>query len=248
MKRKLGVLAGAMAVGVSVLAANSAMAQCVDLDAAAVDVPFTTTVDADPDAVYLSVAGGDSPTPNDCGLNPSNDGGEWAGWGGPLETDNASIGEGAGTRNFVTIGGMRYARGIGTHSDATFVFDISGGSYERFTAFVGMDDEKDAGAAGAGDSCGFGGTSEFTVSVDGVVQFESGVVTGMSGADNVAPVPVDVDVAGASELTIEIRGGDDGIGCDHAAVGDPKLLASASTAVDPAGKTATAWGTIKRRQ
>lgn len=236
--RNLNSLAGALALGVSVLTAGSAAAQCVDLDAAAIDVPFTTTVDADADAVYLSVAGGDTPTPNDCGLNPSNDAAEWQGWGGPLETDNASIGEGAGTRNFVTIGGMRYARGIGTHSDATFVFDISGGAYVRFTAFVGMDDEKDAAAAGEGDSCGFGGTSEFTVSVDGVVQFESGLVTGMIGADNVAPVPVDVDVSGASELTIAIRGGDDGIGCDHAAIGDPKLLTSSTTAVDPAAKTA----------
>jgi len=246
--RKSNSLAAALAVGVSVLAASSAVAQCVDLGSAAVDVPFTTDVDADPNGVYLSVAGGDTPTPNDCGLNPSNDGVEWAGWGGPLETDNASIGEGAGTRNFVTIGGMRYARGIGTHSDATFVFDLSRGSYERFTAFVGMDDEKDAGAAGAGDSCGFGGTSEFTVSVDGVVQFESGVVTGMSGADNVAPVPVDVDVAGASELMIEIRGGDDGIGCDHAAIGDPKLLSSSSTAVDAASKTAVTWSELKARR
>ncbi len=246
--RKLSSLAGALALGVSAWTATSATAQCVDLDAAAIDVPSTTTVDADPNAVYLSVVGGDSPTPNDCGLNPSNDGAEWMGWGGPLDTDNASIGEGAGTRNFVTIGGMRYARGIGTHSDATFVFDISGGEYKRFTAFVGMDDEKDAGAAGAGDSCGFGGTSEFTVSVDGVVQFESGLVTGMSGADNVAPVPVDVDVAGASELTIEIRGGDDGIGCDHAAIGDPKLLTADTTAVDPAGKTAVTWSELKARR
>ena len=104
--RNLNSLAGALALGVSVLTAGSAAAQCVDLDAAAIDVPFTTTVDADADAVYLSVAGGDTPTPNDCGLNPSNDAAEWQGWGGPLETDNASIGEGAGTRNFVTIGGM----------------------------------------------------------------------------------------------------------------------------------------------
>lgn len=168
------------------------------------------------------------------------------GVGGPLDTDNASIGEGVGTRNFVTIGGTRYERGIGAHSDATFVFDLSGGTYQRFVAYVGMDDEKDAGAAGAGDSCGLGGTSEFAVSVDGATAFESGLLTGMSGADNVAPVLVDVDVSGAGELTIAITGGDDGIGCDHAAVGDPKLLMASGTAVDSNGKAATTWAGMKR--
>jgi hypothetical protein len=246
MRSLLRHTVGALTVALVTWTAGNAAAQCIELDAAAVDVPFTTEMAADPDAVYLTAVGGDTPTPNDCGLTPSNDPGEWMGWGGPLDTDNASIGEGTGTRNFVTIGGTRYARGIGTHSDATFAFDLSGGDYQRFVAYVGMDDEKDGGAAGSGDSCGFGGTSEFTVSVDGSVVFESGLVTGMSGADNVAPVLVDVDVAGAGELVITITGGDDGIGCDHAAVGDPKLLAS-STAVDPAGKTATTWSTLKQR-
>jgi hypothetical protein len=237
---------GALAMAVGVWTSGHAMAQCVELDAAAIDVPFTSEMAADANAVYLSVVGGETPTPNDCGLNPSNDGAEWMGWGGPLDTDNASIGEGAGTRNFVTIGGVRYARGIGTHSDATYVFDLSGGSYQRFMAYFGMDDEKDAGAAGAGDSCGFGGTSEFTVTVDGSTVFESGLITGMSGADNVAPVPVDVDVTGAGELVISITGGADGIGCDHAAIGDPKLLMASGTAVDPKGKAATTWAGMKR--
>ncbi|MBT7097769.1 hypothetical protein HN937_10375 [Candidatus Poribacteria bacterium] len=246
MRSLLKGTVGALTIALATWTAGNAAAQCVELDAAAVDVPFTTEMAADANAVYLSVVGGDTPTPNDCGLLASNDPALWMGWGGPLDVDNASIGEGPGTRNFVTIGGTRYARGIGTHSDATFGFDLSGGNYERFMAYVGMDDEKDAGAAGAGDSCGFGGTSEFTVSVDGSVVFESGLVTGMSGADNVAPVLVDVDVTGASDLEIAITGGDDGIGCDHAAIGDPKLQSS-STAVDPAGKTTTTWSTLKQR-
>ena len=73
----------ALAIAVGAWTAGNAAAQCADLAAAAIDVPFANEVAADTGAVYLSVVGGDTPTPNDCGLNPSNDGAEWAGWGGP---------------------------------------------------------------------------------------------------------------------------------------------------------------------
>jgi hypothetical protein len=75
----------------------------VDLEAPAVEVAFDEEVKAEEDVVYLSLIGGDTPVPNECGLNPSNPSGEWAGWGGPLNFDNASIGEGGATRNFITI-------------------------------------------------------------------------------------------------------------------------------------------------
>jgi hypothetical protein len=78
---------------------------------------------------YLALINGDTPTPNACGLNPSNDPAEWAGWGGPLEAENVTIGEGPGTRNEIVIGGVYFERGIGTHADGTFVYDLSGGNY-----------------------------------------------------------------------------------------------------------------------
>ena len=34
------------------------------------------------------------PKPNKCGLSPKNPEAEWTGWGGPIDTDNATIGEG----------------------------------------------------------------------------------------------------------------------------------------------------------
>ena len=51
--------------------------------------------------------------------------------------------------------------------------------------------------------------------------------------------------AGAKELVIEIGDGGDGIGCDHSALGDAKLLTGTGTAVKPVGKLSTSWGAIK---
>jgi hypothetical protein len=230
-------------------AAVFARAECVNLEVAAKEVPFEEEIKEDTrtGVTYLSLIGGSSTKGNDCGLNPNNDAGQWTGWGGPLDTDNASIGEGVGTRNFITIGGIRFERGIGTHALATYFFDISGGPYKKFEAYVGMDDEKDAGAAGAGDSCGFGGTCEFNISVDGSLEFESGFVSGMDGGDNVEAMFVEIDLSSASELLIELADAGDGIGCDHAAIGDAKLLTGAALAVDAASKAATAWGELKTR-
>ena len=51
--------------------------------------------------------------------------------------------------------------------------------------------------------------------------------------------------ADASQLTIVMGDGGDGIGCDHSAIGDAKLLTSAALSVDPNGKTSALWGTLK---
>ena len=69
--------------------------------------------------VYLALLGGSQPQPNGCGLIPKNDAGQWTGWGGPLNFDNVTIGEGATSRNHIVIGGTYFERGIGAHSVGT---------------------------------------------------------------------------------------------------------------------------------
>jgi hypothetical protein len=248
MYKNIVPVAAALLLGGASLA-QAANPECVNLEVAAREIPFEEEIleDTRTGVAYLSIIGGAEPKANDCGLNPNNDAGQWMGWGGPLDTDNASIGEGAGTRNFITIGGIRFERGIGTHALATYIFDISGDSYQKFEAYVGMDDEKDAGAAGAGDSCGFGGTCEFNISVDGSLEFESGFVSGMDGADNVEAIFVEINLSGANELMIEVADGGDGVGCDHAAIGDAKLLTGAALVVDAASKATATWGMLKTR-
>lgn len=230
-----------LSLAIAVVFTSSLWAQCVELEAPAVDVAYDSVKEADtrPGVTYLSVVGGDTPVPNACGLNPSNDPGEWAGWGGPLDTDNATIGEGAGTRNHIIIGGVWFKRGIGTHGMATFVFDLTGGDYGLFECHAGMADEKDP------DGCGAGGTSDFSFLVDGVEVENTGTLAGYTDGENTPPMHVVIDVNGASELTIVVGDGGDGVGCDHSAVGDAKLLAIGLAAVDPTDSVSTTWGNLK---
>ena len=190
---------------------------------------------------YLTVVSGDSPKPNKCGLLASNDPAKWAGWGGPLDCDNCSIGEGKGTRNEIVIGGTYFPRGIGTHGMANYTYDLTGAAYAKFEGYVGMSDEKDP------TGCNHGGTSTFAFKVDGKDAFKSDTIPGSKDGKNVAPVKVEFDIpTGAKKLEIEIGDGGDGVGCDHSALGDAKLLtAQATTDVEADQKLPTSWADIK---
>jgi hypothetical protein len=190
--------------------------------------------------VYLSLVNGDQPTPNACGLNPSNDAAEWTGWGGPLDADNMTIGEGPGTRNDIVIGGVFFERGIGTHAIGKFVYPLTGGDYAKFEGYVGMSDEKDP------TDCDNGGDCDFIFEVDGTEMFKSDVLAGTEGGQNVAPVKVEFDIpAGARELVITVGDGGDGVSCDHGSIGDAKLIGVGVTSVSPEGRLSTTWGDIK---
>ena len=196
--------------------------------------------DTRPGVVYLAFIGGDTPKPNACGLNPKNDPNEWTGWGGPIDYDNMTIGEGPGTRNEIVIGGVYFERGLGTHAPARIVYDLTGGNYVKFEGYVGMSDEKDPA------ECGHGGSSQFIFYIDGKKVYESEVLTGTKDGENVPPVKVEFDIPkGAKELVIEINDGGDGKGCDHSVVADAKLLTPRAFAASPRGKLATVWGEIK---
>jgi hypothetical protein len=193
----------------------------------------------DPGVIYLTVINGAQPKANACGLNTS--GGTLTGWGGPLDADNMTIGEGAGTRNDIVIGGILFERGIGSHAIATLIYPLTGDDYARFECYVGMSDEKEAGL-----ECGHGGSGVFIFDVDGKEMFKSELLLGGEGGENVDAVFVEFDIpAGAKELTITLSDGGDGNSCDHSCLGDAKLLTGAARAVEPAGKATTAWGRIK---
>ena len=192
--------------------------------------------------VYLALVGGSQPNPNGCGLIPKNDAGQWTGWGGPLNFDNVTIGEGATTRNHIVIGGTYFERGFGAHAVGTFVYDLTGEDYVKFEGYAGMSDEKDPG------DCGHGGSSHFTFSVDGTEVVVTETLKGSVDGENVDAFKVEFDIpSNAKELTIVMGDGGDGIGCDHSALGDAKLLTAAATAVEPANKLPTIWGSLKAR-
>jgi hypothetical protein len=222
-------------------------AQCGDdpIDPA-LDIPFDELVEAidSPDVIYLAFVNGDTPRPNECGLNPSNDPAEWTGWGGPIDHDNMSIGEGPGTRNLITISEIRYERGIGTHAIAKLVYDLTGKDYKGFHAVAGLAAE--VNMPGAADTCGHGGTVQFVFSIDGNEVYTSAVLRGLDVYAEGKGELVEFDIpAGAKELQIDILDGGDGVSCDHGDLGDARLMTAGFYGIDPPGNLATAWGKIK---
>ena len=100
--------------------------------------------------------------------------------------------------NPLTLGGVAYPHGIGTHAVSRLLIDLKG-SATHFDAMAGVDDEK----KGAG-------SVQFQVFVDGKKKAETPV---LHGGD--APVPVSVDLTGARRMTLVVTDGGDGMDSDH---------------------------------
>ncbi len=102
--------------------------------------------------------------------------------------------------NPLRIGGKEFSSGIGTHASSRFYIEL-GGQARRFRAFVGVDDE----------CLGTSATIKFLVYGDGKKLWESGILR-----PAMAPVPVDVKLAGVDVLLLMVTGGGDNINYDHA--------------------------------
>jgi hypothetical protein len=119
------------------------------------------------------------------------------GWG-PVERDS-SVGESdAGDGSPLTIGGVTYEKGLGTHAPAEIQVYV-GGRCTSVTALVGVDDEVTQP-----------GSVTFQILADDTVAFDSGVVR--SGST----VPLTADVTGARMLTLRVTDAGDGKNFDHA--------------------------------
>lgn len=101
-----------------------------------------------------------------------------------------------------------YERGIGAHSNATIIYDLTDKDYEFFTSYVGVDRAM----------YGTVGSVQFKVYVDGEVAFDSGLMNSRDPQKY-----VEVNIAGAKELKLVVTDGGNGNGSDHATWGDAKL-------------------------
>jgi alpha-galactosidase len=126
------------------------------------------------------------------------------GWGSP-QTNKSLAG------HTISIGGQKFEHGFGTHAVSTLRIDL-GGSAERFTAAVGVDDE-------VGQK---GGSVNFRVIGDGKILWESGVMRSGNPAKT-----VDVELHGVKRLTLNVGDGGDGSGWDHADWADAKIVMAA---------------------
>ena len=113
------------------------------------------------------------------------------------------------TGNTLTLAGVTYAKGLGTHAASTITYALNG-AYKSFLATVGVDDEENGKGTGSVD---------FQVFGDGVLLFDSGVLT------NNKATAVSVSLAGVKTLSLVASGGADGIDFDHADWAGARVLA-----------------------
>ncbi|TDB77353.1 glycoside hydrolase family 2 TIM barrel-domain containing protein [Micromonospora sp. KC721] len=119
------------------------------------------------------------------------------GWG-PVEKDRSNAEQPRGDGRPLTVGGIRYDKGLGGHAVSVVSLDMAA----RCTSFrsdVGVDDES-----------GNGGSVVFEVWVDGQLRARSGVLTGAAG-----PESLSVDVTGGRRLELRLTDAGDGNGNDH---------------------------------
>ncbi|MET9430673.1 endo-alpha-N-acetylgalactosaminidase family protein [Streptomyces sp. NPDC003036] len=134
---------------------------------------------------------------------------DWAsarsGWG-PVERDMSNGGTASGDGTPLRIGGVAYAKGLGTHAPATVRYYL-GGKCAAFTAEVGVDDAQATR-----------GSVQFTVLADGAQKAASPVLRASDAA-----WPLTADVTGASYVDLVVGDGGDGSGNDHADWGNARF-------------------------
>jgi hypothetical protein len=108
----------------------------------------------------------------------------------------------------LSVGGQKYARGLGVHADSEISFPLNG-KYTTFHVVPGPDDAHK-------------GLLEMKILVDGKEVFASGQVRS-SGFQAKA---LTLSVAGAKQLTLVVTDGGDGKGGDHASWADAYLTAA----------------------
>ncbi|MFH9740914.1 NPCBM/NEW2 domain-containing protein [Streptomyces roseolus] len=122
------------------------------------------------------------------------------GWG-PVERDRSNGRKAAGDGTPISFGGATYAKGLGVHAPSEIVYHL-GGTADRFTAVVGIDDFSTKQSAT--------GATKASVRGDGKVLFTSGKLTGAGG-----PVPVDLDVRGVRLLHLVVEDANGNTAFDH---------------------------------
>ncbi|MBC8481445.1 MAG: NPCBM/NEW2 domain-containing protein, partial [Planctomycetes bacterium] len=149
-------------------------------------------------------------------------------WLDELDVSKAASGYGSTQRNLsidrnpMTIAGVVYDRGIGTHATGEFNICLDGES-SRFKATVGIDDEVGEHKASV----------EFMVYGDGVELWRSGVMKPKMPAKQ-----VDVDVSGVKHLKLVVDEGENN-SYDHADWAD--------ASIEIAGKVPVAINTSRPR-
>ncbi|WP_158879458.1 NPCBM/NEW2 domain-containing protein [Amycolatopsis anabasis] len=124
---------------------------------------------------------------------------------GPVEKDRSNGEQAAGDGRTLTINGVTYAKGFGTHARSDLSFYL-GRRCTRFAASAGVDDETAADR----------GSVVFEVYADGAKVADSGLLTGATAGKQLT-----ADLTGAERLRLVVATAGDGIDYDHADWANP---------------------------
>ena len=117
--------------------------------------------------------------------------------------------------NALTINGQQYEKGLGTHANSIIRYNLNG-LYDRFTSYIGHDDESNGGDG-----------VTFEVKLDGTTIYPPGKIF-MWGTE---AEYIDLDVTGGNELELLVdRRANDG--WDHADWAEARLWTDSVTAID----------------
>jgi alpha-galactosidase len=129
---------------------------------------------------------------------------------GPVEKDMSGGNAAAGDGHPLTIGGVRYAKGLGAQAPAEIGYYTAGRcTTVEFSA--GIDDEVDAPGA-------VRGSADFQVWADGELAARTGVLTG-----DQPPRKVTAPVKGARYIRLVATNGGDNAYFDHTDFADAKI-------------------------
>ncbi len=142
---------------------------------------------------------------------------------GPMEKDKSNGEAAAGDGLVITLNGVTYTKGLGTHAPSEVRYNL-GGAYTTFLTDVGVDDE-----------VGINGLVVFQVWADGTLLYDSGAMTGSTVTKS-----VDVSVAGKNELKLIVTDGGNGAVSDHADWAGARLLTGGAPANQPPTVSLTA--------
>jgi glucose/arabinose dehydrogenase/chitodextrinase len=172
------------------------------------DFTFTTTGASSGATIYLSDLAWTSMT---------------NGWGS-VERDRSNGEQGDADGGVITLNGITYAKGLGTHATSDVRYTIPSGC-TQFRSDIGIDDE-----------VGNNGSVTFQVWGDTIRLFESAPLLGTSATGTVT-----VDLTGRTELRLVVTDGGNGIAFDHGDWAGARLIcAGGATPNSPPTATITA--------
>jgi len=145
---------------------------------------------------------------------------------GPLEIDKSNGGDGENDGSTLTLNGITYQKGLGTHANSEVIYDLTPNQYNTFRAKIGIDDEVLDGTCGS---------VIFKIYKDNNLAYTSPTLYPSS-----ATVDVNLDISNTTQLKLITDTSGDNASCDHGDWADAKLLVESIPPTTPLNLTGVA--------